>query len=616
MKTNELRKLRKLYKRELDGFDAVTPEYARAMTDVSEQLNRVVAVLADRKGKIEHVMVGDDRRVYLPDIGRQRGGQSRFRGIRLIRTYLKGDGRDVELTRDDLTDLSKLQLDLVVSIGITEEGLPGQVAYAHLIPENPDNKMWRVEKAPSPEEIDISYTYFINELEKEFQRKTDELVKTGKEPAMLAYVSTPDGRDQETEIEEMLELCETAGVEIVDTMVQQRSRMDPKTAMGTGKIEELTLRALQLDCELIVFGQDLSPRQLRGVTDETDLRVIDRTQLILDIFAQRATTRDGKIQVELAQLKYNLPRLHQKNTGMSRLAGGIGGRGPGETKLEINRRRARDRIRSLEKDIEKLSDQRKIRRKRRVQNQVPSVSIVGYTNAGKSTLLRQLATELSVDENDDKHPDLDRIAESKDMLFTTLGTTTRRAELDQRDILLTDTVGFISELPHWLVESFQSTLDSVYRADLVLLVVDASESIQAMREKLVTAHDTLHERNEAPILPVFNKCDRLSPEALSEKRAALSGIAPDPIAVSGKTGEGIDALRGRIESELPDWRHERLVVPIVEETMGVVSWIYDHAHVETESYESEHVLLEFEARPAIIEQARAKAAALTPVESA
>ncbi len=523
--------MRKLYKRELDGFDAVTPEYARAMTDVSEQLNRVVAVLADRKGKIEHVMVGDDRRVYLPDIGRQRGGQSRFRGIRLIRTYLKGDGRDVELTRDDLTDLSKLQLDLVVSIGITEEGLPGQVAYAHLIPENPDNKMWRVEKAPSPEEIDISYTYFINELEKEFQRKTDELVKTGKEPAMLAYVSTPDGRDQETEIEEMLELCETAGVEIVDTMVQQRSRMDPKTAMGTGKIEELTLRALQLDCELIVFGQDLSPRQLRGVTDETDLRVIDRTQLILDIFAQRATTRDGKIQVELAQLKYNLPRLHQKNTGMSRLAGGIGGRGPGETKLEINRRRARDRIRSLEKDIEKLSDQRKIRRKRRVQNQVPSVSIVGYTNAGKSTLLNVL-TQSEV--------------RSENQLFATLQPIARRLRFpEEKEIVFNDTVGFIHDLPADLVAAFKATLEELDAADILIHLVDISDP--DYREKMEAVNRILTDigLGDKEQLLVFNKMDRID-----EDKAQSAADNYDAIAVSAYNEETLIPLVERLEDRL------------------------------------------------------------------
>jgi GTP-binding protein HflX len=188
--------------------------------------------------------------------------------------------------------------------------------------------------------------------------------------------------------------------------------------------------------------------------------------------------------------------------------------------------------------------------------------------------------------------------------------------LERREVLLTDTVGFISDLPHWLVESFESTLDSVYRADLVLLVVDASEPVAEMREKLVTSHDTLHERNEAPVCTVFNKTDLLSPEELADKQAALSALAPNPIAVSGKTGARIETLRERVEAELPDWEHERLLVPMADDTMSFVSWLYDHAHVETESYEGDQVLLEFTARPAIIEQARSKAAALTPVESA
>ncbi|MFW5977935.1 MAG: HflX GTPase family protein, partial [Halohasta sp.] len=282
---------------------------------------------------------------------------------------------------------------------------------------------------------------------------------------------------------------------------------------------------------------------------------------------------------------------------------------------ESRERDIKARISNIKAELDAIADKEAKRRAERRESGFDLVALAGYTNAGKSTLLRQLAAELDVDENADKHPDLDAVAESQDMLFTTLGTTTRRAELERREILLTDTVGFISDLPHWLVESFHSTLESVYRADLVLLVVDASEPIAEMREKLVTSHDTLHERNEAPILTVFNKVDLLSAAELDEKRAALSGIAPDPIAVSGRTGEGVDALRRRVEAALPDWDHERLLVPMADETMGLVSWIHDHAHVETESYESDHVLLEFEARPAIIEQARAKAAALNAVES-
>ena len=531
LKSSQRRALEKLYRRKLDGFDAVTQEFATHMTAISGELNRVVAVLADRQGKIMHVMVGDDRRVYLPDIGRQRGGQSRFRGIRLIRTYLKGDGRDVELTRDDLTDLSKLQLDLVVSIGVDGDHYPGQVAYAYLIPENPENQMWQIEKAPNPAEIDLSFTYFINELESEFQRKAAEVVTTGGKPALLAYVSTYEGRDEEVEIAEMLELCRTAGVEIVDTMVQRRTRMHPKYAMGKGKIEELTLRALQLDVDLIVFGQDLEPRQMRGITDETDLKVVDRTQLILDIFAQRATSRDGKVQVELAQLKYNLPRLHQQNTGMSRLAGGIGGRGPGETKLEINRRRARDRIRSLEKDIEELSKQRQIRRKRRSNNRIPIVSIVGYTNAGKSTLLNALT-----------HSEV----RSEDKLFATLQPTTRRLRFpDDREIIFTDTVGFIHDLPPDLVAAFKATLEELDEADLLIHLVDVAD--EQYLDKIEAVNRILAEIDlgDKEQLLVFNKMD-----LIDEDKARATARNHDAIALSAYHPETMEPLVEQLENRI------------------------------------------------------------------
>jgi GTP-binding protein HflX len=265
------------------------------------------------------------------------------------------------------------------------------------------------------------------------------------------------------------------------------------------------------------------------------------------------------------------------------------------------------RIRDELDRIEQTEEQRRARRR---DSGFDLVALAGYTNAGKSTLLRRLATDLDVEENEDLHPDLDPTAESEDRLFTTLGTTTRRADIEPRDVLLTDTVGFISDLPHWLVESFKSTLDSVYRADLVLLVVDVSEPIDEIHEKLVTSHDTLYERNEAPIVTVFNKIDRVSDAELDEKRAALEGLAPDPVAVSAKAGENVDALLDRIDAELPDWERERLVLPMTDETMSVVSWIHDNAHVEDVTYGDEDVHVSFEARPAIVSQARTRAGEL------
>jgi GTP-binding protein HflX len=413
---------------------------------------------------------------------------------------------------------------------------------------------------------------------------------------------------------DLRELAAAAGYTVVGELTQTRTE-DPAYCFGEGKIEELAAFVRRVEADTVIIDNEVGPFQMFNIgqtlPDETE--VLDRFTLILDIFGQRAQTRKAQLQVELAELRYELPRAAAK-ASLAKRDERPGFMGLGEYD-ESRERDIKAQIANIKRELETIANKEAERRAERRESGFDLVALAGYTNAGKSTLLRQLAAELDVDENADKHPDLDTVAESQDMLFTTLGTTTRRAELERREVLLTDTVGFISDLPHWLVESFQSTLESVYRADLVLLVVDASESVQQMREKLVTSHDTLHERNEAPIVTVFNKTDLLSAEELDEKRAALSAIAPNPITVSGRTGENIETLRRRVEAELPDWKHERLLVPITDETMSLVSWIHDHGHVETESYENEQVLLEFDARRSVIEQARAKAAALNTVES-
>jgi len=417
------------------------------------------------------------------------------------------------------------------------------------------------------------------------------------------------------DLAELRDLAAAAGYDVVGDCTQTREE-DPAFHFGEGKVAELAGLVERTRADTVIIDNEVSPYQMFNIGQALpdEIEVLDRFTLILDIFGQRAQTRKAQLQVELAELRYELPRASTK-ASLAKRDERPGFMGLGEYD-ESREQDIKSQIANIKRELESIADKEEQRRAERRDSGFDLVALAGYTNAGKSTLLRQLAAELAVDENAEKHPDLDDVAESQDMLFTTLGTTTRRAELERRDVLLTDTVGFISDLPHWLVESFQSTLDSVYRADLVLLVVDASEPVQEMREKLVTSHDTLHERNEAPILTVFNKIDLLSEDELAEKRAALAGLAPEPIAVSGKAGANIDTLRARVEAELPDWNRERLLVPITDDTMSFVSWLYEHAYVETESYEPEQVLLEFEARPAIIEQARAKAAELTAVESA
>ncbi len=489
LKANQTKSLERLFKRRIGGSQALTQEFATQLTLLAHDTNRIIATLVDRAGKVQYVMIGDADRVYLPDIGRARAGSTRLRGLRLIRTF---NGRVAELTSEDTTDLQKLQLDAVISIGVGPGGYPSDTTWAYIAPDQ-QGTTYLQETFRNPSEFDLDFDHFIRELEAEFQRKVQDTVVTGADVALLVYVSTPQDRGLDTELAEMQELCRTAGVTIADVIVQKRSKIHPKYAVGRGKIEETNLRALELGADLVVFGQDLTPGQMRAITDDTELRVIDRTQLILDIFAQHATTRDGKLQVELAQLKYNLPRLGMKNTGMSRLTGGIGGRGPGETKLEINRRRANDRIRNLQKQIKKLSSQRKLRRGKRQRNQVPTVGIVGYTNAGKSTLLNQLTSSEVL---------------SEDKLFATLNPTSRRLRFpDEREIIFTDTVGFIHDLPADLVAAFKATLEELEEADVLLHVIDISDPDFERRIEAVQRILGDLELEEKPQVLVFNKMD-------------------------------------------------------------------------------------------------------------
>ncbi|SFR48851.1 GTPase HflX [Halorubrum sodomense] len=419
----------------------------------------------------------------------------------------------------------------------------------------------------------------------------------------------------EADLSEIRQLAAAAGYEVVDELTQTRTE-DAAFMFGEGKVAELRDLVRRTGAEAVIVDNDVGPYQTFNVGGKLPegVEVVDRFTLILEIFGQRANTRKAQLQVELAELRYELPRAEAK-ASLAKRDERPGFMGLGEYDESVERDIKRQ-ISEIRDELESIAEKEEARREQRRESGFDLVALAGYTNAGKSTLMRRLADELAVDENADRHRDLDTTAESQDMLFTTLGTTTRRAEMEKRDVLLTDTVGFISDLPHWLVESFESTLDSVYRADLVLLVVDASEPVAEMREKLVTSHDTLYERNEAPVVTVFNKIDRLEPGELADKRAALSGVAPDPIAVSAKTGAGVAELRDRVEGELPDWERERLVLPVSDDAMSLVSWVHDHGYVAEETYAGDQVTVDFEAKPSIVSRARAKAAEIAPAESA
>ena len=412
---------------------------------------------------------------------------------------------------------------------------------------------------------------------------------------------------EDADLSEVSDLARAAGYDVVATLSQSRTE-DAAYHFGEGKVEELAGLVAETGAAAVVVDNRLGPYQTYNIGGKlpAGVEVIDRFTLILEIFGQRANTRKAQLQVELAELRYELPRAEAK-ASLAKRDERPGFMGLGEYD-ESRERDIKAQISRIQQELDDIADKEETRRERRRESGFDLVALAGYTNAGKSTLMRRLADDLDVGENEDLHPDLDPTAESEDRLFTTLGTTTRRADTGTRDVLLTDTVGFISDLPHWLVESFESTLDSVYRADLVLLVVDASESIEAMRDKLVTCHDTLYERNEAPIVTVLNKIDRVDDAELERKRAALDALAPNPVAVSGLTGEDVGALTDRIEAELPAWREERLLLPLADGAMSLVSWLHDHGNVEREEYTGEEVLVEFSARPAIVEQARSKAA--------
>ncbi|MFB6114146.1 MAG: GTPase HflX [Halodesulfurarchaeum sp.] len=428
---------------------------------------------------------------------------------------------------------------------------------------------------------------------------------TGTDTAIIA--KRVDRGDPDTD--EIRELARAAGYSVLGECTQTREA-DPALQLGEGKVEELARMVESTDADVVIVDNRLGPYQTFNLGNRLPrgVEVIDRFKLILDIFGQRAKTKKAQLQVELAELRYELPRAEAK-VSLAKREERPGFMGLGEYD-ESREKDIKKRISHIRDELEKIEKTESDRREERRESGFDLVALAGYTNAGKSTLMQALASDLEVGANEDLHPDLDPTAERDDHLFTTLGTTTRRLEMERRDVLLTDTVGFISNLPHWLVESFKSTLESVYQADLVLLVIDVSEPIEDIRDKLLTSHDTLYERNEAPIVTVLNKIDLVDDDVLEEKRDALSALAPNPVPVSATDGTNLEPLLQRIHEELPDRKRERLVLPMTEETMSVVSWVHDNAYVENVDYGDETVVIEFEASPAVVEKSRAKAGEL------
>ncbi len=529
--------------------DISTPELTRSLAAASLETGRQVGVLIHRSGQVDYVVVGDASKLMLPDIGRLRAAEGRFRGLRLVHTHLRGE----PLSRDDLVDLVRLRLDLVAVIELAHGGEPRSIAYAHNVPAGEGALPYRTVGPLPIAQGRVDVGRLMADIEAEFARRARAReVKAKDGRAILVHVGDKragGAHEAEESMRELRELARTAGTEVVDCIVQMRDHVDPKLVLGKGRLEEVVVRAIEADVGVLVFDRELTPAQASAIAQRTDLKVIDRTQLILDIFAQRAESRDGKLQVELAQLKYAMPRLVQKDDSLSRLTGGIGGRGPGETKLEIGRRRAKDRVAHLEHQLKELARQREQRRRQRTRRRVPTVAIVGYANAGKSTLLHTLTGA-------------DVLAE--DRLFATLDTRSRTlrcgwAGWGEREVVVTDTVGFIRKLPKDLFAAFRATFEEAADADLLLHVVDASDSARDEHER--TVMNVLEELGLLllPRLLVFNKIDLVDPGELRR----LERTHPEAALVSATHRETTRPLLEHIARELADKWEQSAKGPIV-----------------------------------------------------
>ncbi len=492
LKSTQIKQLEELYLFRTQPEDLISQEQLQKLIKISHEIRRQTCVLINRAGKTICVIAGDHQGIVIPVTPDYRAVPGKLKGLRCIHTHLN----DEPLSRDDLTDLALLRLDFMAAVSIKKNGMPGRIYRGHILPGSSGDPCEIMEPC-GIENLTMDCTEIILAIEVELSLK-DGLHKArkGEEKALLIHThtftagSTRQSRDC---LDELKELCSTSRIIVIDTAIQRRKKIDPKFVVGKGKLAELAILALQKHATMLLFDRELSPSQIRSISDFVEMKVLDRTQLILDIFARHAKSREGKLQVELAQMRYMLPRLAAKNTAMSRLTGGIGGRGPGETKLEINKRRVREKIGRLKKEIAKIRKQRTQQRAKRNKQQVPVISIVGYTNAGKSTLLNTLTKS--------------RIT-AANKLFATLDPSSRRLKFPKNiEVIITDTVGFIQDLPGELMEAFHATLEELEDADILLHVIDISnprhrqqmESVEKILESLSL--------DKKPVVYLLNKQD-------------------------------------------------------------------------------------------------------------
>jgi GTP-binding protein HflX len=571
IRNNIIEQLRSLYELSVPYGQIVTNELAESLATLTCQINREIAVYLNRRGQVTIVAVGDQRTVSLPDVNGRRA-KHRLSGIRCLHTHPGGNSL---LSPVDVATLKELHFDLMAAIGVDNNEVAAiSIGFiAGIVEDKEQVEQLGPLTLADIIAVDLVYLLSIIEHKLETSNKTHSLRE--EEVAILVGVERKGNWDVEDSLNELAELAITAGATIVGRFWQKRDKPDSALFIGRGKVQEISLAKQELNANLVIFDDDLSPAQQRNLEQMMGVKVVDRTGLILDIFAQRARTHEGKLQVELAQLRYILPRLGGQGLVLSRLGGGIGTRGPGETKLEVDRRRVRSRISDIETEIKNVKKQRLLHREQREKNNLPTVSLVGYTNAGKSTLLNAL-TQAGV------------LAEDK--LFATLDPTTRKIVLPSgREVLLTDTVGFIQKLPHQLVAAFQATLEEVIHTDLLLHVIDASHPLYKQQSDAVwQVLKELHCEAKTAIT-LYNKIDKITePDSIARMTRlpgsiALSVLHPDP-------EQGLQPLLELIEEYLPlHWTSCSLNFPYSDS--GELAKLYEIAKVVSADYQEQGILV-------------------------
>lgn len=574
LKKIHLSQLEEFYKLQVPYGQTVTEEILNLLTLLTTEINREIALYINRRGTVTEVSVGDVRTVSLPETEGRRS-EARLSGIRCIHSHPGGDST---LSPVDESSLKQMRFDIMAAVGIRDNKIIS-VSFGFINGTDKDDYQTQLTGPLQPGDfLKFDLMALIAECEKQMQAETKTVGTAQEERAFLVGVERSGEWDIHDSLQELAQLAETAGAQVVGMTWQKRDKADAAFYIGRGKVEEITLLRQTHQANLILFDDELSPAQQRNLEQAIGCKVVDRTGLILDIFAQRARTYEGKLQVELAQLRYNLPRLGGQGLILSRLGGGIGTRGPGETKLEVDRRHIRGRISDIEKEIGNISTHRQLQRQRRKQNRISTVALVGYTNAGKSSLLNKLTAA-------------DVLAEDK--LFATLDPTTRRIELPNgQEVLLTDTVGFIQKLPHQLIAAFRATLEEVVEADLLLHIVDVSHP--KYEEQMTAVYDVLRslQADSKPAITVYNKIDLIDSEHFISKVTRNDAS----IAISALSGQGLPELLSLIEAFLRRTKVEiELVVPYSDS--GIVHQIYNSGEVLRADYTDDGICITLSAAP-------------------